>query len=665
MILKNLSNFFKGSLFLSVILSCFFSLSQNSLSTVGTGSKWVSAGDLDVSGTTMTVEALFRRPAVSNMNIVSKHTDPSNVNYLLRPTNFQVTTSNGFKAVMNPIPIVLNRWYHIAATYNGSSVKLYVNGCLVADSAFTGTLVQNNLITAIGTQSSNINAEHFRGHIDEVRIWNVARTQAQILANMNNLPNPTTQVGLLAYYKMDNNYQNLQGNATFNGIAQGTPAFDTEAATISVPEITDVQITDATCFGYSNASLFISGIGNQLTYSINGTNFYADSTFANLIGGNITVSIKTFEGCVISKDTIIGQPPQVPLPTIVFNTPLCSGDTLALSIDTISGATCYWTGPNGFLSSSFDTLIPNATSIQSGDYNVFLMFNGCYSDTAVETIIVNPIYNLIINETICSNETYTLGNQQLTQPGIYFLNLQTVAGCDSIVSLTLNVNPAYSFTRDTTLCQGESFTYYGQTLTATGVYPFDLVTTLGCDSTIIYDLIVYPIPASPILSNNSPLLCPGDVAIFEAESVLGGTFAWFGPENFTANVDSFAFVSSVPAIGTYLATVTVNGCESPTSQILLDILNIYTLDDFEFPNVFTPNNDGSNDILELDDYFKTCQEYKMIIFDRWGNLIYTQVNDGVPFDGKTANGTPLQDGVFYYKVSYEKGEKNGFFHIVR
>ena len=653
-------SFFLASLFIS-----YFMFAQNSLSTVGTGSKWVAVGDIDVTGSSMTIEAMFRRPAVSNMNLVSKHTDPSNVNYLLRPTNFQVTTSSGFKAVMNPIPIVLNTWYHIAATYDGSSVKLYVNGCLVADSALTGTLIQNNLITAIGTQSSNIVSEHFRGNIDEVRIWNVTRTQAQLLANMNDLPNPTTQPGLLAYYKMNNDYINLQGNATFNGTAQGTPAFDTEATTILVPEITSVDIVDATCFGYSDASLIISGVGNQITYSVNGTNFYPNSTFNNLLGGNITVSIKTYEGCVITKDTLIGQPAQVPAPNISYNTPLCSGDTLSLSIDTLSGATCYWTGPNGFLSSSFDTLIPNATAILTGDYSVYLMYDGCYSDTIVETITVNPIYNLAVNETICSNEFYTLGNQQLNQPGNYFLNLQTVAGCDSIVSLTLNVNPAYSFTRDTTLCDGESFMYYGQTLTTTGVYQFDLQTTLGCDSIIIYDLIVFPIPASPILANNSPLLCPNDIAVFEAQPVAGGTFAWTGPNNFTSQVDSFSFAAPVASMGDYYATVTVNGCESPTSQIELDILNIYTLDDFEFPNVFSPNDDNSNDVLELDDYFKTCQEYTMYIFDRWGNLIYTQISGGEPFDGKTANDVNHQDGVYYYKLTYEKGEKNGFFHLVR
>ena len=56
-------------------------------------------------------------------------------------------------------------------------------------------------ITTIGffdTQNSN---ENFIGYINEVRIWNVARTQAQLQTYMNSsLPNPAAQPGLLAYY---------------------------------------------------------------------------------------------------------------------------------------------------------------------------------------------------------------------------------------------------------------------------------------------------------------------------------------------------------------------------------------------------------------------------------------------------------------------------------
>ncbi|MFM7662322.1 MAG: hypothetical protein ACKO6A_06630, partial [Bacteroidota bacterium] len=72
-----------------LVLFCFllvkgYGLSQNSLNTSGTGLRWVAAGDIDVSGNQITVEAIFRKANTANAtNIVSKHTDEATCNYLL------------------------------------------------------------------------------------------------------------------------------------------------------------------------------------------------------------------------------------------------------------------------------------------------------------------------------------------------------------------------------------------------------------------------------------------------------------------------------------------------------------------------------------------------------------------------------------------------------
>ena len=89
-----------------------------------------------------------------------------------------------------------------------------MNGCLVNETPHTGSLITNDWDGAIGNRSNWPNGpEHFRGKIDELRIWNVARTQEQINLNMNTLINPTGQTNLKAYYRFDNTYENIQGNA--------------------------------------------------------------------------------------------------------------------------------------------------------------------------------------------------------------------------------------------------------------------------------------------------------------------------------------------------------------------------------------------------------------------------------------------------------------------
>ncbi len=649
-----------------ILLSSNLTISQNSLNTFPAPTqRWVAIGDLDVAGSQITVEALYKRAANGNIqNIISKHLDPSNVNYLLRPNNFQITTTGGFKVVMSPIPVVNNVWYHVAATYDGSSIKLYINGCLVADSAHTGTIVTNDLVAAIGTRSASATTDHFRGSADEVRIWNIARTATEIMENMNDLPNPTTQSGLLAYYKFDGDYINIQGNATFNGVPQGSPTFDEQAPIIDFPRILDVQTTAASCFGFSDGTLNISAVGNNITYSLDGQTFGTDSTFINLFGGTYTAYIESADGCRAQQTVIIDQPEQVPMPILQTNTPICQGEPLVMFADSIDNAICYWIGPNGFLDTGYSVVFDDAQpNLNSGEYQLFVIRNGCSSDTLRQTIVVNPIYNLTVDARICDNESYELGGQQLTEPGTYNLALTTVAGCDSIINLNLSVSPTYSFTRDTTLCEGEFFVYQGQTLNASGTYPFLLQTVEGCDSLITYILVVYPIPASPVLSNNSPLECPGDLLIMQAEAVDGGTFAWIGPNNFVSDTIFISFQAFPQNMGDYSSTVTVNGCTSPPSTINVLIEKIFDFDSFEFPNVISANNDGVNDELDLVEIFQTCQTFKFYVLDRWGNLIFEQTNETEPFAGKDLKGNDLADGVYFYRLDYTEGVKNGFIHL--
>lgn len=189
----------------------------------------IQLGDLDVPGTQITVEAEFCRttsytggPLYAG-DLVSKHNGPSNVNYLLRPNDAEITTSNGYFQTPPVCDIALNVTYHVAMTYDGDTLRFYRNGILVSQIAATGDLVQQDIPTEIGFFASQALPENFVGYINEVRIWNIVRTQAQIQAYMNTpLPSPTNQTGLLAYYNFGS-LVNLQGNPAWNGSNVGAP----------------------------------------------------------------------------------------------------------------------------------------------------------------------------------------------------------------------------------------------------------------------------------------------------------------------------------------------------------------------------------------------------------------------------------------------------------
>ncbi|MEO8860549.1 MAG: gliding motility-associated C-terminal domain-containing protein [Ginsengibacter sp.] len=232
----------------------------------------VNVGKIAVTGNQITVEATIYQtsvnPALGTGDIVSKHTDPSDDNYLLRPDYCSITTTNGFYQTGDICKVENNKTYHVAMVYDGNSLKFYRNGFLMSQLAATGSLIQNNQDTRIGYYAYQWWNTQFFGYINEVRIWDVARTQTQLRTYMNSsLTNPSTQPELLAYYTFDN-LINKQGNAAWNGIMQGNAtinqtipdcsfAVDSCSIPVSVPYIIN-NYTEVLAFDICKNELKVS-----------------------------------------------------------------------------------------------------------------------------------------------------------------------------------------------------------------------------------------------------------------------------------------------------------------------------------------------------------------------------------------------------------------------
>ncbi|MBN2778681.1 MAG: LamG domain-containing protein, partial [Bacteroidales bacterium] len=108
-----------------------------------------------------------------------------------------------------------NEWYHIVGTFDGRYLKLYVNGKLdnTYDYGSVYTINDSGDNFKIG-YNSNLGSNYFSGKIDEVRVWNTARTEAQIKTNMYK-ELVGNEAGLMAYYKMnDGSGTSLTDNST-------------------------------------------------------------------------------------------------------------------------------------------------------------------------------------------------------------------------------------------------------------------------------------------------------------------------------------------------------------------------------------------------------------------------------------------------------------------
>ncbi|MCB0571052.1 MAG: gliding motility-associated C-terminal domain-containing protein [Phaeodactylibacter sp.] len=134
-------------------------------------------------------------------------------------------------------------------------------------------------------------------------------------------------------------------------------------------------------------------------------------------------------------------------------------------------------------SSSFD---------QTGTYTVVLpAANGCDSTVTLNLNVLGPIINNISRQ-ICTGQTYTVGNQAFDMPGNYSVTLVNNIGCDSIVNLTLAIRDVLRDTLVTSLCEGDSYTVGSDTYSTTGFYENAFVTAQGCDSVFYLDLTIVP-----------------------------------------------------------------------------------------------------------------------------------------------------------------------------
>jgi hypothetical protein len=162
---------------------------NNALSFNGTNS-WVTVADsatLDLT-TGMTIEGWVRPSTTQNWRTAFVKEQPGNLVYGVYANNgnnrpaAEVYVGGAARTVQGPTALPALTWSHLAASYDGTTLRLFVNGTQAAQLAVSGSILTSNSPVRIG--GNGVWGEYFSGLIDEVRVYNRALTAAEIQTDM-------------------------------------------------------------------------------------------------------------------------------------------------------------------------------------------------------------------------------------------------------------------------------------------------------------------------------------------------------------------------------------------------------------------------------------------------------------------------------------------------
>ena len=295
------------------------------------------------------------------------------------------------------------------------------------------------------------------------------------------IPNSVTSIGESAFSECLN-LSSLISSATVPSTI-GNEAFPyPNICTVTVPCGSLAAYTASTCYwSVYFPQRITAGFPFELNISAN------DSTLG-------TVVITTGESCAEGVLTAIpelcyrfvawndGNTTNPRTITLTQDTTLTANFERAVYTQEIHHAICEGSvyTENGFNVSEAGTYTQNLQTV-----------NGCDSIVTL-TLTVNPVANTNLTAAICEGSTYTENGFNVSEAGTYTQNLQTVNGCDSIVTLTLSVNPVANTTLSVTICDGTTYTENGFNVSEAGTYTQNLQTVNGCDRIVTLTLTVNP-----------------------------------------------------------------------------------------------------------------------------------------------------------------------------
>lgn len=395
-----------------------------------------------------------------------------------------------------------------------------------------------------------------------------------------------------------------------------------------------------------------------------------------------------------------------PTPAIIGQNEICEGKSTVLSLNSNFAQYLWSTGASG-----------NTQTINgAGTYSVTVTDTFGCTGTATFSILVNPLPLVEITGDLdkCSGESTTLSTLPgqgtyswsngstdpsitVTAGGIYTVTVTTNKGCTKSLGVTFNEHPipiaAYE-PQPSITCeeirikfQNKSInesnsTYYwtfgdGGTSTerspshvyaAPGEYNTRMRVTspFGCtaEESKVVEVVIPPFPDAKFSQSTTLVSIFNSEVSFSNSSTNAVRYRWSFEDGQSSSEENPTHVFD--KVGT-----------NKIKLIAFNYANCYdeyetTLEvaPFFIPNAFTPNNDGKNDVFFDGTPVLNVNSFNMLIFNRWGQMVYSTDSFFRPWDGFMSNGDPSPEGLYTYQIEITsvKGkyyEFTGHFSLIR
>lgn len=430
---------------------------------------------------------------------------------------------------------------------------------------------------------------------------------AQYLNNAN-IPNPVATVS---------------SSTLFSCIISDSCGVDTVQVQVTVGSGSVTVSNDTTiCLGNS-VPLFVTGISSATwsppTYLDNPNSFTPTSTPSQSI--TYTVTGTTVDGCPLSEQvniTVFFNPPQPIMPDTLS---YCNGTSGTV---TVGGGDTYLWSPGTDISSTTSTTVTISSAVEQYYYCDFT--NAC--GTIRDSIYIDLVIPVI-----------AVGNDTIVCPGEpAFFHASGAASYAWLAPVT-PVTPNYS--------EVSISSYIPLTLVVVGTDQY------GCMDTDSVHLDLFPQPF--IQTNPDVFGILGEPVQLTATSTTSGPYVW-SPAEFLSCVVCTSPVAQPDQNFVYTVSYTdQNGC-SASDQVRISYDPIIYV-----PNAFTPDGMGSND--QFFALGSNIKDFRLDIFNRWGELIYTGDALSKTWDG-TYDNLPCPDGVYVWKITYTGFSTDDEFHLV-